>query len=161
MKAPLDVFQNTVQYFPTVSINLVIQNAAGEFLFVKRKNNPAKGLYWIPGGRIFAGESLAVAAKRILFGEVGIDQEIDFVSHVFAEEIFDTTAFDAEDFALYTKDTHHVHYLATAAYVRLTQEATITLDSQSSDFLWTKKIPNKHPYVVYYFELVKKYIHNA
>lgn len=157
-KAPFKTFQQCVQYFPSVSINLVIQNAAGEFLFVKRKNNPAKGLYWVPGGRIFAGESLDAAATRLLKGEVGIEQQIKNVPHVFAEEIFDTADFDEEDFKRYTKETTFVHYLATAVYVQLDSEVNVTLDSQSSDYMWSKEIPNDHPYLNWYFELLKEYI---
>ncbi len=158
MKAPKDIFQSCVQYFPSVSINLVIQNQAGEFLFVKRKNNPAKGLYWVPGGRIFAGESLAAAATRILRDEVGIDKEVTHVPNIFAEEIFDTAEFDEEDGTRYTKETKYVHYLATAVYVQLEQDVTVTLDSQSSDYMWNKEMPNDHPYLHWYFALLEEHL---
>lgn len=157
-KAPIDIFQKTVQYFPTVSINLVIQNDAGEFLFVKRKNNPAKGLFWVPGGRILAGETLAVGATRILHEETGIDTKIDTVPHTFFEEIFSTANFDESDRSLYPPEVHHVHYLATAVYIRVHKNEHITLDHQSSEYLWSKDIPNNHQYLKQYFDLVKDHI---
>ena len=156
MKAPVDVFQKTVQYFPTVSINILIQNKNGEFLFVKRKNNPSKGLYWVPGGRIFAGETLEVATKRILLGEVGIDAPVDYISDVFNEEIFSTDDFDEEDAKRYSSETHHVHYLTTIAYVYLEEPQNIKLDAQSSDFIWSKTRTHNHPYHEWYFELLNK-----
>lgn len=157
-KAPLPIFQQTVQYFPTVSINLLIQNAAGEFLYVMRNNNPAKGVYWVPGGRILAGETLADAAARLLQEEVGIEADIAYISPVFQEEIFSTNDFDESDKGLYPDSIHHVHYLATAAYVPLSTEQEITLDHQSSDYCWKKEIPTDHPLLKGYFGLLKDHI---
>ena len=39
---------------------------------VKRKYNPAKGKWWLPGGRVFFGESLVSAVKRKLREEIGV-----------------------------------------------------------------------------------------
>lgn len=159
-KAPLEVFQKTIEYFPTVSINLVIQNEKKEFLFVKRKNNPAKGLLWTPGGRVLAGESLEHAAKRLLEEEVGLKGSIEYISNIFQEEIYDTKDFDVEDKKIYPAEVHHVHYLVTSAYIRIDSRAIIKLDFQSMDYKWLKEIPNNHIYLNKFFELVREYIKN-
>ena len=44
-------------------------------LLVKRLNEPCKGCWAIPGGRVEFGEDLGEAAKRELFEETNIDAE--------------------------------------------------------------------------------------
>lgn len=155
-KAPLEIFQKTVQYFPTVSINLLIQNEAGEFLYVMRKHDPAKGVYWVPGGRTLAGETLKQTAERILKEEVGISMEVEHISPEYAEEIFSTEEF--ENIGHYTEQTQYVHYLTTACYVQIPNGTEITLDETSAEYLWAKDIPTDHPFLKKYFEMMKDYI---
>ncbi|MCD6300544.1 MAG: NUDIX hydrolase [Staphylothermus sp.] len=52
---------------------VVLQN--NEILLVKRLNEPCKGCWAIPGGRIEFGEDLGEAAKRELFEETNIVAE--------------------------------------------------------------------------------------
>ena len=157
-KAPLTIFQQTVKYFPTVSINIILRNEKGEFLFVKRKNNPAKGLYWTPGGRLLNGEAMEMAAHRILSQEVGLEGKIVYLSKVYLEEIFSTQEFDAEDWKSYDKDTKTVHYLSTAVLMDLTLSETVELDAQSEAYKWQKELPNSSPYLAAYFELIKAHL---
>lgn len=157
-KAPLDVFQQTVRYFPTVSVNVILRNPKGEFLFVKRKNNPAKGLFWTPGGRLFSGETIEIAAHRVLKQEVGIEGRLIYSSKTYLEEIFSTDDFDAEDWKIYDTETKYVHYLSTAALMELNSEAKVKLDFQSEDYVWQKEMPNSNPYLINYFELIKDHL---
>lgn len=52
-------------------VDVAVSTPAGVPL-VLRKNEPAKGKWWFPGGRVRFGESMAAAACRKLFEEVGI-----------------------------------------------------------------------------------------
>jgi len=44
----------------------------GQYLLLKRNNVPAKGQWWLPGGRVRKGESLEQAVKREVFEETGL-----------------------------------------------------------------------------------------
>jgi 8-oxo-dGTP diphosphatase len=55
----------------------------GRVLLGERLVEPAKGLFTFPGGRVEMGETLAEAALRELYEEVGVTAEIiGFVDHV-------------------------------------------------------------------------------
>ncbi len=157
-KAPLDIFQKTVQYFPMVAVNIILRNSKGEFLFVKRKNNPAKGLFWTPGGRVLNGERIEEAAHRLLKEETGVEGELNFSSSTFFEEIFPTHDFEGRNWKNYSSETKTVHYLATAVLMELKNQGDIQLDSQSEDYKWQIDLPNNHPYLNNYFDLIKPHL---
>lgn len=66
-----DDFRTVVQSTPLVSIDLVVENAAGEILLGERLNRPAQGFWFVPGGRIVKNESLDVAFHRLTEAELG------------------------------------------------------------------------------------------
>lgn len=154
--ASLDVFRSTVRYFPTVSVNIIVQRPDGAVLFLKRLNNPAKGKWWVPGGRILNGERIADAMLSLLKDETGLTGELVAVSPEYLEELWETDEFTEEDRKLYPKDTPYVHYLATAGLVHVRTDAVPVLDAQSGTFEWFKKIPEQHPYLRAYFEALKR-----
>lgn len=155
-KAPFSIFQQTVQYFPTFSINIILKNTDGKILFVKRKNNPVKGALWVPGGRILNGETVKDAVMRILKEETGLEAKLIHLSDHYLEEFFDTKDFQGDP--NYTPETRFVHYLTTVAVMKIEEEGVIELDSQSSDYEWCDTIPTNHPYLNAYFELVKSHL---
>ena len=63
----LTVVRNT----PLVSIDLVITNPGGEVLVGLRENEPARGFWFVPGGRINKDERMADAFARLTRGELG------------------------------------------------------------------------------------------
>lgn len=62
---------NVVTHTPLVSIDLLAQNANGDYLVGKRVNEPAKGSWFVPGGRIYKNEGLDAAFGRITETELG------------------------------------------------------------------------------------------
>lgn len=56
-----------------VSIDLLIKNNEEQYLLGKRLNPPAKNSLFVPGGRIYKGESIMSALKRIIKDEIGIE----------------------------------------------------------------------------------------
>lgn len=52
---------------------VVLENDKGEILLVKRKNEPAKGKWALPGGGVNFGEQYKETAKRELKEETGYD----------------------------------------------------------------------------------------
>jgi ADP-ribose pyrophosphatase YjhB (NUDIX family) len=64
------------------SVNVLIENEAGEILMIRRSDN---GNWAIPGGAIDLGESLIQAAKRETLEETGIECEINGVIGIYTD----------------------------------------------------------------------------
>ncbi len=154
--APLDVFRSAVRYFPLVSVNIVAQRPDGSVLFLRRGNNPAKNLLWVPGGRILNGETIEASMLTVLRQETGLTGELIAASPEYLEELWPTDDFTEEDWKLYDRETKIVHYLATVGLVRVPQNAQVTVDSQSTDFVWSKTLPHDHPFQRRYFEVLER-----
>jgi colanic acid biosynthesis protein WcaH len=58
---------------PLVSIDLIIRNGKGEVLLGKRVNRPARGYWFVPGGRILKNEPIENAIRRISRTELGFE----------------------------------------------------------------------------------------
>ncbi|MEM3552468.1 MAG: NUDIX hydrolase [Candidatus Bathyarchaeia archaeon] len=61
---------------PLVGVSVVICNNKGEILLVKRRNEPGKNLWSIPGGLVELGELVKDAAKREAEEETGLKIKI-------------------------------------------------------------------------------------
>ena len=60
-----------VEAMPLVSVDLVMIRNGREVLVGMRTNRPAQGCWFVPGGRILKGESIARARERIIRRELG------------------------------------------------------------------------------------------
>ncbi len=56
---------------PLVSIDLLVRDAQGRILVGLRRNQPAAGTWFVPGGVIRKGETLDAAFARITHAELG------------------------------------------------------------------------------------------
>jgi NUDIX domain len=54
-----------IRLAPLIAIDLIIRNARDDVLLGLRKNEPAKGCYFVPGGMILKNEHLADAFARL------------------------------------------------------------------------------------------------
>lgn len=80
---------------PIVCVDCLVVNDRGEFLLVKRGNEPLMGEYWVPGGRVCKGERLVDAVHRKMREELGVD--VDILENVgFFEEFYEKTKENAE-----------------------------------------------------------------
>jgi colanic acid biosynthesis protein WcaH len=61
-----------VRYAPVVSVDLVVRTGGGVVL-ARRTNEPARGEWFVPGGRVLKNERLADAVDRLARGELGVD----------------------------------------------------------------------------------------
>ena len=53
-------------------VGAVVLDDAGRLLLVRRRNEPGRGLWSVPGGRVEPGESLAAAVAREVREETGL-----------------------------------------------------------------------------------------
>lgn len=157
---PDDIWKGIVRHGVTPSMNMIVDDGNGAFLFLLRGNEPAKGQLWIPGGRIRNGETKLHAIHRLMLGEVGVGEheyDVLLVSDRHNEEIFHVKHMDQEHAkARYGEGVETVHYWGGISYLRLKPGAKpdITVDDQSHHFEWLTELPpNAHEYLVWYFRV--------
>jgi len=73
-----DRFREAVASLALVSIDLLVEDAQGRFLLGKRRNPPAQGWWFVPGGRIckkgrIKEERISAALRRLMREELGLE----------------------------------------------------------------------------------------
>jgi colanic acid biosynthesis protein WcaH len=71
MRLSHEEFLEVVERTPLVSIDLIVRRRDARVLLGRRTNEPAKGCWFVPGGRIHKNERLADAFRRICEAELG------------------------------------------------------------------------------------------
>jgi colanic acid biosynthesis protein WcaH len=88
-------FKGVAQRTPLIALDLVAHNAEGRILVGKRRNSPAKGFWFVPGGRVFKDERLEVALGRVSLAELGVAltpervRMIGAFDHIYPDNFFD------------------------------------------------------------------------
>jgi len=86
---------NVVANTPLVSIDLIVKNEAGQVLLGRRTNQPAKGYWFVPGGRILKNERLDEAFLRLSGEELGFSvpsarsRFLGVYEHLYPDSSFD------------------------------------------------------------------------
>ncbi len=115
---------------PVVCVDCLVVNERDEYLLVKRKNEPLKGEFWVPGGRLYKHERLVDAVHRKMREEIGVD--VDIIKSVgFFEEFFENSREGAEG---------GVHLISIVFKVK-PRTYDIRLDNQSGEWGWFKELP--------------------
>jgi colanic acid biosynthesis protein WcaH len=123
-------FKNIVKHTPLVSIDLIMINPSGKVLLGMRNNNPARGYWFVPGGRIHKDEYFEKAFERIVRVETGQiiklrDSEFAGVyQHIYPGENF------SNDPAFGT------HYIVIAFRIRLKKDIQKLPKEQHSEYRW-------------------------
>ncbi|MFA5939089.1 MAG: GDP-mannose mannosyl hydrolase [Sinimarinibacterium sp.] len=145
---PAQDWLDVIARAPLVSIDLIVRDAQQRVLVGLRRNEPAAGTWFVPGGVIRKNETLDAAFARITHAELGLSlprRDARFVG-VF-EHLYPTNFLRAPGIG-----THYVvlaHELSTTALDRLPQE-------QHGDYRWMsayelREHPQVHPYTRAYF----------
>ena len=71
MQLSESTFRTALEALPLVSIDLVIFNGQGNVLVGLRRNKPAQGSWFVPGGRVRKNETLDHAFARLTREELG------------------------------------------------------------------------------------------
>jgi len=69
-------WEQVVRSVPIVSVDLVVVHDGG-IVLGRRTNEPAKGTWFVPGGRVHKDERFATAVHRVAEMELGVDVEIE------------------------------------------------------------------------------------
>lgn len=129
MKLPAEEFLKIVETTPLVSIDLILRDQADRILLGRRNNEPAKGSWFVPGGRIMKDETFPQALERIVRTELGsgIDPTIFHFRGVF-EHHYETNFAQVSGIS-----THYV----VLGYDGVTDSSeTIQGDDQHSELKW-------------------------
>lgn len=118
-----------------IGVKLLLQNSHGDYLLLNRASHyslqdDVQDAWDIPGGRIDASEPLAMALKREVQEELGINLTGD------------TTLLAAQDIILPNKNLHVVRltYIATQDVL----DSNITLSTEHTGFRWFSRADLKN-----------------
>jgi colanic acid biosynthesis protein WcaH len=75
-RIPDDEWATVVRSVPIVSVDLVVVHE-GRVALGKRHNEPAKGEWFVPGGRVHKHERLTDAVHRVAEAELGLGVAIE------------------------------------------------------------------------------------
>lgn len=137
-------WETIVGSMPIPSVDLVVQCPDG-ILLGKRANEPAKGEWFIPGGRVQKGEPLHDAVQRIADDELGIDVSIDRSLGTY-DHFYETSD---------VPESGGKHYIAHAFLIS-TSDCAVSPDDQHTDFRVFETPPIElHPHVKTYLEVAQ------
>ncbi|HKI51999.1 MAG TPA: GDP-mannose mannosyl hydrolase [Geothermobacteraceae bacterium] len=127
MQLQPDIFQAIVTHTPLVSIDLIVHDRQGRVLLGWRRNRPAQGCWFVPGGRVNKDESLAAAFRRLSRVELGVELNRDTASFRGVFEHFYSDCFAGGQTS--------THYVVLAHDLLVDGLAQLPL-AQHSDFRW-------------------------
>ncbi|MFB6113948.1 MAG: NUDIX domain-containing protein [Halodesulfurarchaeum sp.] len=136
-------FASFIDRMPEVCVEVVLR-VEKTVLLARRTNEPAKGEWFWPGSRLYKGEGLEVAAKRVAREELGI--EVDAVSRLGVNSHFwDRSPLPGSP----SRHTVNVVFVAEPR----TGSPRIELNDEHDDYRFVSEPrPDLHEYVRRYFE---------
>ena len=115
---PDELYERILRSMPIPCVDALVVDSSDRVLLLQRKNEPARGEWWFPGGRVLHFESRTDAVTRKIREECGLTPQE--VREVGTYEIF----------------FHSVHSITTMFEVRASSDEPLTLDEQSSAAEW-------------------------
>lgn len=149
MWLPDEKFKSVIQHTPLISIDLIVRNEKGEVLLGKRVDAPAKGYWFVPGGRVRKNETLDIAFIRLVCEELGIESGVTRADTKFLgvfEHFYDDCVFG---------DTVSTHYIVLGYEINQKIELRLPLQQHVSYQFFEEnlifKIDSIHRYTKDYF----------
>lgn len=121
-------FATVVRSTPLISIDLIVENAHGEFLLGKRTNRPAQGYWFVPGGRVQKDEPLAQAFERLTQAELVVRLPLTAGEFYGVWQHFYDDNFSGSDFS--------THYIVLGFRLKLNQADLALPDAQHEAYRW-------------------------
>ncbi len=117
------LYSQILQAMPIPCVDLLVVDDAGRVLLLLRRNEPAAGQWFFPGGRVLFGELRHDAAKRKLEEECGL------IAMRYGEIGTFDIVFDSGS-------TKRAHSITTLFKVEVGTGCDVRLDHQSHEFRW-------------------------
>ena len=140
----IQTFKTVIENTPLVSIDLCLV-CEGQLLLGKRNNDPLKGEWFTPGGRIYKNETWQSALLRIIDVELGLrDIAVeDFALMGMWDHFYNNSALDQNT---------STHYVNLPHYAEFKSKPQIALDDQHGEFKWfdlsvVSNDEKSHPYI--------------
>lgn len=127
MLIPDSEYSLILKKMPVLCVDVLIIHA-GKCLLIKRENDPAKGQYWLPGGRVHKLESIENAAIRKAKEETNLNCQ--YIGIVSVEE----TIFKKEGQMI-----TDVHTVNICCELHVPDTILLETDKYHSDFKWVDK----------------------
>jgi colanic acid biosynthesis protein WcaH len=122
-------FAHILRFGILSSIDIILRDPQGLIFVGRRSNEPAKGVYFVPGGVIRKNERIADAFARILTAETGLTTPFPKARLLGVyEHLYDTNRYGDPDYG--------THYIVQGYELRFAVRPDIKLDAQHSDFSW-------------------------
>jgi colanic acid biosynthesis protein WcaH len=141
---PRALYQRIHRMLPVVCVDTVVTNRARtRFFLVRRANEPERGRWWLPGGRLHKNERLIDAARRKIFEEIGFRGRI--------KEQLGTYEYFSSRGYFPGMSAHTIIFVFLAV---VDERKNFHLDSQSTDAQWFERIDRRlDPYVKNFLRL--------
>jgi colanic acid biosynthesis protein WcaH len=123
MWVPQAEYNYFLRNMPVLCVDLVVRDHSGKLLMLKRENQPAKGEWWFPGGRVLHGELRANAAFRKLKEECGLT----------AGQLKEWKTLDI---LLQNSEENYTSHAVSTLYLVSVSNTSVKLDRQSSQAEW-------------------------
>lgn len=124
MIIPSEQYDQILKTMPIPCVDLLVVDNEGYLLLLKRRNEPAKGQWWFPGGRVYYKETRREAAIRKLKEECGLEPT----------EIQELGTFDV--MLENSLNSSIVHGITTLFCMKIVSRDGFQLDDQSTEFDW-------------------------
>ncbi len=155
MYIPEKEYKNILRSVPIACVDLLIIHN-NKCLLLKRENEPAKGQFWFPGGRIHKMETIEAAAIRKAKEETNLD--CYFVKIISVEE----TIFEKNEFMETV-----IHTINICCHLVSENVEPIQFDRYHSEYRWVNKLNNSyhkainHPLILMGFDVDESLIKNS
>ena len=123
---PYTTFKTVVELTPLISIDFIVKNNKGDYLLGKRTNRPAKGTWFVPGGRVFKDESFEQAFYRLIKGELNLNDITSSFKGVY-QHFYDDN---------FSEDSFSTHYVVLAYEITFNEELYPLPKEQHSSYQW-------------------------
>lgn len=123
---PFTTFKTVVESTPLISVDFIVKNNKGDYLLGKRTNRPAKGTWFVPGGRVLKDESFEQAFYRLIKSELNLDKIASSFKGVY-QHFYDDN---------FSEDCFSTHYVVLAYEISFNEELNSLPKEQHSSYQW-------------------------
>ncbi len=150
-------FLNLIKNGILPAIDLIVRNERNEVLIGKRKNEPARGFWFVPGGRIRKNESFSDAIHRICKAEIGklnpdfAYKFLGIFNHIYKDNFFEDPGFGTHYMTLGIElnlddiktDNHTDHQHDETRFLSIAELLETENVHENTKYYFTEVAPNR------------------